>query len=95
MKKLITFSVVCLTLLLSSEASAFECFWKHNQQQAINVPVVQYVAPPIMYYYTPVVVQPIIVPVIIRPIVQEVVVPRVQYLVTPVINYEYHRVYRY
>jgi len=95
MKKLISLSVLCLAVLLSSEASAFECFWKHNQQQVISVPVVQYVPVPVTYYYTPVVVQPVIVPVIIRPVVQGVVVPRVQYLVTPVINYEYHRVYRY
>ena len=95
MKKLITFSVLCLTVLLSSEASAFECFWKHNQQVVVNVPVVKYVAAPITYYYIPVVVQPVVVPVIIRPMIQEVAVPRVEYLVTPVINYEYHRVYRY
>jgi len=95
MKKLITFSVLCLAISLSSEASAFECFWKHNQQQAINVPVIQYAPAPVQYYYVPMVVQPVIVPVVIRPIVQEVVVTRVQYLVTPVINYEYHRVYRY
>jgi hypothetical protein len=95
MKKLLVFSTVCLAILLSSEASAFECFWKHNQQQVVNVPVIQYVPVPVTYYYTPVVVQPVTVPVVIRPIVQEVLVPRVQYLVTPVINYEYHRVYRY
>ena len=93
MKKLITFSLVCLTLLLSSEVSAFECFCKHNQQQAINIPVVQYVPAPVTYYYyyTPVIVQPVV----IRPIIQEVRVPRVEYLITPVINYEYHRIYRY
>ena len=95
MKKLLVFSTVCLSLLLSSEVSAFECFWRHNQQQVVNVPVIQYVVAPVQYYYVPVVVQQAAVPVVIRPIVQEYVVPRVEYLVTPVINYEYHRVYRY